>query len=323
MQNRTALVVLSVALCATAALGGLDVWTEIVRPEKSEEPGLVPVRVKLTNMGSVDALVPRLDVTAEPSGYHDWRQDIAIGVGQSQTVALNPWVCPYGSEETCTAWITYPADTNHVNDTDVVVVNPSLDVAAEIVSPRDSEEPGLIPVQVKLTNLGDEPAMVSDVQVLIRPSSYFDLRADIAIAAGESTVVLLDSWDYAGGTDTCTAYMTCYADTNDKNDIDVVVVNAAGVSGWVEMEPYAGMSLAPLPSPLAGNVLHIEYSLTQAGPASVTLFDIRGRAVARRDFAGTRTGELPLDLRRLSGGVYLVRLDDGRAAITRKLVVQR
>ena len=259
----------------------------------------------------------------QPSGYNDWRQNIAIDVGQSQTVTLNPWVCPHGSEETCTAWITYPSDTNRSNDTDLVVVNPSVDIVTEIVSPRDSEEPGLVPVQVKLTNLGDEPAVVSYVQVLVWPSSYSDGRANIAIAAGESTVVLLDSWDYAGGTDTCTAYMTCHADTNKKNDIDVVIVNAGGVFDWVQMEPRAGMSLALLPSPLVGNVLQVEYSLNRVGPARVSLFDVSGRAVFTRGFTGSRRGEVPLDLRHVRGGVYLVRLDDGRSALTRKLVVQR
>jgi len=85
----------------------------------------------------------------------------------------------------------------------------------------------------------------------------------------------------------------------------------------------SGMSLTLLPSPLAGNVLHIEYGLAQAGPASVTLFDISGRAVAKRAFAGVRAGELPLDLSSLSAGVYLVRLDDGLQNLVQKLVVQR
>jgi len=91
----------------------------------------------------------------------------------------------------------------------------------------------------------------------------------------------------------------------------------------VEMEPCAGMSLTLLPSPLVGNVLHVEYSLNQAGPARVTLFDISGRVAFTRDFTGNRRGELPLDLSLLSGGVYVVRLDDGRSAVTQKFVVQR
>jgi hypothetical protein len=83
------------------------------------------------------------------------------------------------------------------------------------------------------------------------------------------------------------------------------------------------MSLTLTPSPLVDNVLRIGYNLTQAGPANITLFDISGRAAIRRDFTDARNGELSLDLRGLRAGVYLVRLDDGRAAVTRKLVLQR
>lgn len=220
MPRRTVLVVVTVVLCASVALGALDVATEIVNPRTQELIGLVPVVVMLTNNGDVAAMVPRLDVNIQPSGYEEYRTNIAIAVGMNQAVMLNPWAYPGGSE-TCTAYITYPEDTNHLNDT------------------------------------------------------------------------------------------------------DVVVVSVGGISGRVEMEPSAGMSLTLLPSPLVGNVLHIEYSLNQAGPASVTLFDIRGRAVARRDFTGAGAGKLPLDLRLLSGGVYLARLDDGHQSVVQKLVVQR
>jgi hypothetical protein len=91
----------------------------------------------------------------------------------------------------------------------------------------------------------------------------------------------------------------------------------------VSMQAHAGLSLALSPSPFAGNVLHIEYSLNEAGSASVTVFDISGRPVATHRFVADRSGELPLDLRLLSGGVYLVRLDDGQRSLVQKLVVQR
>lgn len=220
MPNRNVLAVITVALCASVALGIVDVATEIVSPVAQEPIGLVPVVVMLTNSGDVAAMVPRLDVKMQPSGYEGFKTNIAIAVGMNQTVMLNPWAYPGGSE-TCTAYITYPDDENHANDT------------------------------------------------------------------------------------------------------DVVVVSVGGISGRVEMVPPAGMSLTLLPSPLAGDVLHVGYSMTQAGPANVTLFDIRGRAVARRDFTGAGAGKFPLDLRFLSGGVYLVRLDDGHRSLVQKLVVQR
>jgi len=199
----------------------------------------------------------------------------------------------------------------------------TLDVATEIVSPRTQEPPGLVPVIVKLTNLGDVPALVPRLDVNIQPSEYMDYRENIAISVGSNQAVTLNYWVYTGGNETCVAWITYPADTNHANDTDVVIVSTTGIQGWVELEPNAGTDLTLLPSPLAGDVLHIGYSLNQVGPASLTLFDASGRVVKTYDFVGTRTGALLLDLRLLNDGVYIVRLDDGRSALTRKLVVQR
>jgi len=91
----------------------LNVRTEVTSPRVNEVPGLVPVMVKLTNTGNVPAMVPRVDVTINPAGYGDYRENIAIAVGASQVVTLNSWVAPGGMSETAKAWITYPDDMNH------------------------------------------------------------------------------------------------------------------------------------------------------------------------------------------------------------------
>jgi hypothetical protein len=197
------------------------------------------------------------------------------------------------------------------------------DVRVKFVSPRTIEEPGLIAMQVMLTNLGDGVALPQRLDVLIKPFGYGDYRENIPIGVGESQAVTLFPWVYGGDTETCMAYITYPEDMNHHNDTDVVIVNSAGVSDRAEMEPGAGMNLTLSPSPLTGNTLHVGYSLNRAGPVNVTLFDIAGRPVATRRFVADRAGELPLDLRSLSAGVYLVRLDDGHRSVMQKLVVQR
>jgi len=199
----------------------------------------------------------------------------------------------------------------------------TLDVAVEAVSPTTSEDPGLVTIAFKLTNVGNVFAFVPRLDVHIQPSGYSDYREGIAIGIGANQVVTLSPWVYSGGTETCTAYITYPEDMNHHNDTAVVIVNGTGISGRAETEHCAGMSMTLSPSPLAGNVPHIEYGLKQAGPASVTLFDITGRPVATHRFVADRSGELLLDLHLLSGGVYLVRLEDGQRSLVQKLVVQR
>ena len=77
------------------------------------------------------------------------------------------------------------------------------------------------------------------------------------------------------------------------------------------------------PSLLTGTIVRAESRLILAGATSVTLYDMRGRAVLKRSMGTAATGESSLDLRFLSPGVYIVRLNDGRFVVTQKLVVQR
>jgi len=104
----------------------LNVKTEILSPRIQEVPGLVPVTIRLVNMGNVPALVPRLDVTIMPSNYSDYTQNVALGVGASQVLTLKPWVCPAGGHETATAWITYAADMYPPDDTMIRPVTPGI-----------------------------------------------------------------------------------------------------------------------------------------------------------------------------------------------------
>jgi hypothetical protein len=146
----------------------LNVMTEIVSPRMQEVPGLVPVRVKLTNYGNVDAHVPRVDVTIQPAGYADWRENIDIPVGGFQVVTLNPWVCPSGKTNQVTAWITYPEDMNHTSGTPT-----SADTAMHDVKSG-------IPGWVELTPL---PAGPSGKQIKDGGCMAFDLGTDMIYAS--------------------------------------------------------------------------------------------------------------------------------------------
>ncbi len=198
----------------------------------------------------------------------------------------------------------------------------TLDVAIDIARPDTLEVLGPVQPMVRLSNVGDTDALVR-VDVTIMPSGYADSIQVIPIERGIVKSYYMRPWLYGGGTQTCTAWITCPADSNHSNDTDVVIVNAAGITDRANIDSRSGIGLKPFPNPHVGNILHVGYSLNQVGPAEVSLFDIRGRVILVRDFAGCRDGVLPLDLGGLNGGVYVVRLDDGRSAATQKLVIQR
>lgn len=77
------------------------------------------------------------------------------------------------------------------------------------------------------------------------------------------------------------------------------------------------------PSPLAAGLVRLHCSLPIAGPASVTVHDLTGRSVLRQALRlGRGASSILLDLRNLSSGVYLVRLEADGFSTTRKLVVE-
>ena len=94
----------------------------------------------------------------------------------------------------------------------------------------------------------------------------------------------------------------------------------SGVAGYVTSR--SDLSFDVMPNPLAGNAATVRYSLPKAGPVSISIFDVAGRSVSSRTLLASRTGAVSLDLRSLSAGIYLVRLDGSGFEATRKLVVQ-
>jgi hypothetical protein len=191
------------------------------------------------------------------------------------------------------------------------------DVSVAISRPLTNELPGPVPVVIVLSNIGDVRATVQRLDVTIKPSGYADNKQNILVPIGLPLTVTLSTWTApASGQETCTAWITDSADANHANDTAVVLVHCGnpGLSGDVGMPPSRSASL------LTSSIAHIKCGVNHVGPANVTLYDIRGRVAARYSLG---VKESTLDLRSLSTGVYLVRLDDGRRSVVQKLVVQR
>jgi len=96
--------------------------------------------------------------------------------------------------------------------------------------------------------------------------------------------------------------------------------NGGGQDGMTPtLRPY----LAIAPNPLARDAAILRYSLPSLGPACVSVFDAAGRLALEQSVLTERRGTLNLDLRGLSAGVYLVRLNALGFSATQKLVVQK
>jgi hypothetical protein len=96
-----------------------------------------------------------------------------------------------------------------------------------------------------------------------------------------------------------------------------------GNEGVAALEGPARPQFRVAPNPVRGSNAVLNYSLPQAGPANVTVFDAAGRVVQNVRAQFERAGSRRLDVSALAAGVYLVRVEAGEASANQKLVISR
>ncbi|MFO7651185.1 MAG: S8/S53 family peptidase [bacterium] len=84
-----------------------------------------------------------------------------------------------------------------------------------------------------------------------------------------------------------------------------------------------GFGITLRPNPLRSGLSTVGYSLPAAGPLCIRIYDVTGRELVTSSSIAGRSGAVSLDLRGLSAGIYLVRLEATGYVTTSKLVVER
>jgi hypothetical protein len=90
-----------------------------------------------------------------------------------------------------------------------------------------------------------------------------------------------------------------------------------------ERQDLRNCGLAVRPNPLRQGLATVSFALPAPGPAFVRVYDVTGRQLVTASAVAGRTGAIGLDLRQLSAGVYLVRLEAAGYSAATKLVVER
>jgi hypothetical protein len=135
----------------------------------------------------------------------------------------------------------------------------------------------------------------------------------------------------AGGDITTDWYDTFYALKGNKTlEFWRYVLSAAGPNARTKREGVMATGVAvgdcPMtiaPNPLASGFAVLRYNLPRPGPVRLSVFDVSGRAVKVQNLVLGRAGSVSLDLRSLSAGVYLVKVQTNGFSARQKLVVQR
>jgi hypothetical protein len=96
------------------------------------------------------------------------------------------------------------------------------------------------------------------------------------------------------------------------------------VTGVVETTPSAVLATVTVePNPLGSGFATLRFALPEAGPLRMAVYDVTGRSVLSQILPAARQGAARLDLRSISNGVYIIRIDASGYSATQKLVVQR
>ena len=89
-----------------------------------------------------------------------------------------------------------------------------------------------------------------------------------------------------------------------------------------DLKPFSDFRFEVAPNPSASGKATLRFNPVSAGAAHVTVSGVDGRvALARSIETNETSGSYPLDLRKLSAGVYIVRLASGGRTATQKLVI--
>jgi hypothetical protein len=165
------------------------------------------------------------------------------------------------------------------------------------------------------------------------PAVFQPAAGALVIAPGDSALVEI-VYDAGSATHTATIHGTLRITTDDVSNPLVIVPLELQVNGpVVGVEPggpggVAGLSLAGfMPNPArVGGSARIGYALASSEPATITLYDLRGRILARRVLEHPAPGPGSIELAgigsgRLAPGVVWVRLVQGGRIAARKGIV--
>jgi hypothetical protein len=103
-----------------------------------------------------------------------------------------------------------------------------------------------------------------------------------------------------------------------------VLLNLGGTTAVGDAPTPSVALLGISPNPAVGE-LHVSFSLTEAGPAELALYDVAGRKVASREVGHLGVGRHMITLSRegMTAGVYFLRLSRGATKLTARVVLVR
>ncbi len=164
----------------------------------------------------------------------------------TDTVTFPPWVASPPAHYTTRLRVSISRDINPANDvltSTCIVRSPSHDVGAiAIISPKDTNPPGIITPQAKITNFGT--FVESGFKTILSAYQganllYQDTALILTLQPLETLLVNFDPWNAPRGIFRirCSTRLAIDADPNNDQITKTVVIRSPILPGWQEMLP--------------------------------------------------------------------------------------
>src|SRR5688572_4434053 len=145
-------------------------------------------------------------------------------------------------------------------------------------------------------------------------------------------------WSFPGGTPSTSTLQNptnIVYNTNGDHPVRLIVHNALGAdtitkAAYISVSGPTGISkdqaelnqLIVFPNP-ATDKINIQYGFEGKKSVSITLVNTLGQVMLRKNATAASQLNTELDVREVAAGVYFIRINDGNATVTRKLILQK
>jgi len=162
-------------------------------------------------------------------------------------------------------------------------------------------------------------------------NNYFNSFGDTAIMSQYALYSKLSrNWEYPEGNGVATAQLKPWLDPSNAGVTTVDALAAAAscnspATGTAinDVDKTFGNAISIYPNPVVSGALRMRINLQKQANVAVTLFDITGARKGSFDLKQVISGEYSFDLGAYPDGTYLMRISDGTAVTSRKVVIAR
>ena len=247
---------------------------------------------------------------------------------EQRVITFDGWIVPPEGGERYTLYATshLPGDNNPDNDTCVwKVKSVALDVGTEaILMPSKVSSGDSITPKAIVKNYGTVRASNFDVECIIQPDGYGDIRTIPSLEPGALDTVEFKVWVVGSSAEyTATVTTRLNRDTNPGNDSKTKKVT--GIAEYALPTEFALSCIRPNPM---SNRTVISYQLPVASKVSLSIYDISGRLVktlvSRHSSPGYYTAiwnGRDISGKSVPAGIYFLELLTPEYTTTRKIVL--